>query len=130
MLDFVFIFVIFSEIILTAICIKKITVAEKKCKELNEKVVEAGKLALEINKKLKETVGKVNKVIAIITNKKLITFSRIVKTTVDIIQIIILFRSLDFSKGIKSINFKNIRKIFLLETSRQILKNLFLRCSN
>lgn len=130
MLDFVFILAIFLEIILTALCVKKIVDRIKKITALREKVTLAGNMVLEINKKTKPAIENINKAVSIVTNKNLLKISRILKFTVDIIQIIILFRSLNFSKGIRSINFKNLKKLLLVETSRRILRNIFLKCAN
>ena len=107
MLDFVFITLIFFEIILTTLCIIKIINIEKKVKILHEKLILTFNMILAINKQIKTTITKINKVVSFITNKKLIKISQIIKITVDIVQIIILVRSLNLSKGLKSINYKN-----------------------
>ena len=124
MLDFVFIISIFFAVILTAICVIKIKKITKKCGELNEKLILFGNIAITINKKIKITITKINKVVSFITNKKLIKIGQILRTTIDIVQIIILIRSLNLSKGLKSINYKNIKKLVLLEASRRMIRKI------
>ena len=124
MLDFVCIVAIFLEIFLTIFCVKKLIFAEKKLIVLEEKIVLIADMTLAVVKKVRPTVEKINKFISIVTNKNIIKISKIVRTTVDIIQVILLLKSLDFSKGIKSINFKNLKKILLLETSRRALRGI------
>lgn len=126
MLDFVFITLIFFEIILTTLCIIKIINIEKKVKILHEKLILTFNMILAINKQIKTTITKINKVVSFITNKKLIKISQIIRTTVDIIQIILLVRTLNLSKGFKSINYKNIKKLLLIETSRRILRKILM----
>ena len=126
MLDFVFITLIFFEIILTTLCVIKIINTEKKVKILHEKLILTFNMILAINKQIKTTITKINKVVSFITNKKLIKISQIIRTTIDIIQIILLVRSLNLSKGFKSINYKNIKKLLLVETSRRILRKILM----
>ncbi len=124
MLDFIFIITIFFEIILTVICVIKIIDYDKKCKELNEKLILNSEIIKAINEKIKTTITKINKFVSFVTNKKLIKIGQILRTTVDVIQIIILIRSFNLTKGAKSINFKNIKKLLLVETSRRIIRKL------
>ena len=126
MLDFVFITLIFFEIILTTLCVIKITEAEKEVKKLHKKLILTFNLILEINEQIKTRISKINKVVSFITNKKLIKISQIIRTIIDIIQIILLLRSLNLSKGLKSINYKNIKKLILVETSRRILRKILM----
>ncbi len=126
MLDFVFITLIFFEIILTTLCVIKIINIEKKVKILHEKLILTFNMILAINKQIKTTITKINKVVSFITNKKLIKISQIIRTTIDIIQIILLVRTLNLSKGFKSINYKNIKKLLLIETSRRILRKILM----
>ena len=49
MLDFVFITVIFFEIILTALCVVKLIEFEKKCIQINEKLILTGDIILAAN---------------------------------------------------------------------------------
>ena len=126
MLDFVFITLIFFEIILKTLCVIKITEAEKEVKKLHKKLILTFNLILKINEQIKTTISKINKVVSFITNKKLIKISQIIRTIIDIIQIILLLRSLNLSKGLKSINYKNIKKLILIETSRRILRKILM----
>lgn len=124
MLDFVFTVTIFLEIILTCIIVIKIQQLETKIKKLNEELTLIGKLILEINSKIKDIISKINKVVAIFKNKKLIQISKIIKISIDIIQIIILIRSFNLTKGIKSINIKTIKKLFLAQITKSLVKKI------
>lgn len=126
MLDFVFIIVIFFEIILTALCVVKLIEFEKKCIQINEKLILTGDIVLAANEKIKAAITKINKVVSFITNKKLIKIGQILRITIDVIQIILLIRSLNLSKGFKSINYENIKKLLFVETSRRILRKILM----
>lgn len=126
MLDFVFIIVIFFEIILTALCVVKLIEFEKKCIQINEKLILTGDIILAANEKIKAAITKINKVVSFITNKKLIKIGQILRITIDVIQIILLIRSLNLSKGFKSINYENIKKLLFVETSRRILRKILM----
>lgn len=122
MLNFVFILTIFLEIILTLIIVLKTVQLEKKIISYNEKLNLTGEIIIKICKTTRATVANVNKFVRIITNKNLIQTLRIIRITVDTIQIIILLKSLSLSKGFKSINFKNIKKVLLSEVIRRFLR--------
>ena len=126
MLDFVFIIVIFFEIILTALCVVKLIEFEKKCIQINEELILTGDIILAANEKIKAAITKINKVVSFITNKKLIKIGQILRITIDVIQIILLIRSLNLSKGFKSINYENIKKLLFVETSRRILRKILM----
>lgn len=126
MLDFVFIIVIFFEIILTALCVVKLIEFEKKCIQINEKLILTGDIILAANEKIKAAITKINKVVSFITNKKLIKIGQILRITIDVIQVILLIRSLNLSKGFKSINYENIKKLLFIETSRRILRKILM----
>lgn len=126
MLDFIFIFTIFLEIVLTVICSKKLIELEKKVSMVDKKLKTIYALTCEINTKIKGTIGKINKFVSIITNKKLIKIRQIIKITINVVQIIILIKSLNFSKGLKSINYKNIKRLLFAQGLRQIIKNIFI----
>lgn len=122
MLDFVFILLIFLEIILSAICVYQLIQLEKKVLVYNEKLTILSEKIIETNKSIRKIIKKINKVVSIFSNKKFIVAKDILKFTLNTIQIIILIRSLNISKGfIKSINFKNIKKLFYAEIIRKIL---------
>ena len=122
MLDFVFAFLIFTEIILTYIVVKKIIELEKKVDEIHVLMLERAKNLLELIDVIKSTLKKVNKVISFITNKRFKQIRRIISLTISIIQMILLIRSFDFSKGLKSINYKNVRKIIFSQAIKELIK--------
>ena len=114
MLNFVCIFSIILEIILTIICVKQIIQVEKRVLEWNTKLSEINSLILEINQKVKK----------VITSHKIITIFRIINIAIDVIQAIVLLRSLDLSKGLKSLNYRNLKKIALSYFSKEFLKKI------
>ena len=124
MLDFVFILLIIFEILFTYICVNKIIELDKKVIELDKKMDEIYKKILEINKTVKDILKKINKVVSIFTNQKFILIRRIIVMTLDVIEIIILIRTLDFSKGKKFFNAKNLRKILFAKITREFLTKL------
>lgn len=128
MLDFLFIliiiFIIFAEIRLTIFCVKKLIILENKVNEAHIQMLENAKKIIEINDEIRKTVSKINKIIRIITNKKFHEIKRIIMFTIDIIQIITLIRTLDLSKGLKSINYKLIKKLALVKAGQEILKKI------
>ncbi len=126
MLNFVFILSIFLEIFVTYIIISKLIIFEKKINELHLQMLENAKVILIANQKFKKSISKINKVVSFVTNKKFITFRKILALSINIIEIILLLRSLDFSKGLKSINFKTIKKLLLTQTLRSFAKKIIL----
>lgn len=124
MIDFVCIFSIFLELVLTCLVVYLLIILEKKIVQLNVSLLETGEMILLANQKIKNTILKINKIVSFITNKKVAQARKIFALTVDIIQIIIFIRSLDFSKGFKSINFSNIKKLLLAQTIRSFIKNI------
>lgn len=124
MLNFVCIFSIILEIILTIICIKQIIQVEKRVLEWNTKLIEINSLILEINQKVKKVILKIRKIIDLITSHKIITIFRIINIAIDVIQAIVLLRSLDLSKGLKSLNYRNLKKIALSYFSKEFLKKI------
>ena len=121
MLNFVYILAILSEIILCTMCVVQLIKLEKRVLELNEKLFLIQDAVLDVNKKIKDIIIKINKVVSIFKNKKFIAIKRILKITMNTIQVVIFLRSLDFSKGLKSINYKNIKKILYAEAIRRII---------
>ena len=124
MLNFVCIFSIFLEICLTVIIVKQIIQLEKRVLAYNQKLIEINSLILEVNEKVKKVISKVRKIIDLITSHRIITIFRIINVSIDIIQAVILLRSLDFSKGLKSINYRNLKKIALSHFSKEFLKKI------
>lgn len=125
MLDFVFILLIILEVILSTIIVLKIIALEKYILLLNKKLTCASKMIFIVNNKIKKTIISLNKFVSIVTNKKFIQISRIIRITLNIIEIVILLRSLDLSKGLKSINYKNIKKLVFAQIVRKMLRKAF-----
>lgn len=130
MLDFVFILLIILEVILSTIIVIKIIALEKYIIALNEQIKVSSKVIFLINNKIKKTITTLNKFVSIITNKKFIQIRKIIRITLNIIEIIILLRSLDLTKGIKSINYKNIKKVLLAQIVRRIIRKSIIYFAN
>jgi len=124
MLDFLFIILIFSEIALTYFAIIKILEFEKKITKLNEIVIEKGKLINAIHKQIQQIIKKVNFFVSILTNKRIWQIKKIITTAISIIEIIIVLKSFNMKKGVKS-NLKNIKKLLFTRLSKQIAKKIF-----
>ncbi len=124
MLDFVCIFSIFLEVILTTVIINRVIKLEKKVEEINKKLIEAGNVIVIAVKKVTNIVSKINKIASFVTNKKIWQIKRFIILTIDIIQFIILIRSLNFSKGLKSINYKNLKKLLFAQALRGLIRNI------
>lgn len=124
MLDFVCIFSIFLEVILTTVIINRVIKLEKKVEEINKKLIEAGNVIVIAVKKAANIVSKINKIASFVTNKKIWQIKRFIILTIDIIQFIVLIRSLDFSKGLKSINYKNLKKLLFAQALRGLIRNI------
>lgn len=122
MLDFVFILLIILEVILSTIIVNKLIVFEKQVVALNNKLIASSKIILIINNKIKKTITTLNKFVSVITNKKFIQVQKIIRITINIIEIVVLLRSLNLSKGIKSINYKNIKKLLLAQVIRKMIR--------
>ncbi len=121
MLNFVFILLIIFEIPLVVFCCKKLMQIEKRVIELNEKTVKISKIIIVANQKVKEVIKNINKVISILTNKKLLSAIRIIKIAANAIQVILLIRSLKLASGIKKIDFKVVRTLFYAQAFKQLL---------
>lgn len=124
MLDFVCIFSIFLEVILTTVIINRVIKLEKKVEEINKKLIETGNVIVIAVKKVTNIVSKINKIASFVTNKKIWQIKRFIILTIDIIQFIILIRSLNFSKGLKSINYKNLKKLLFAQALRGLIRNI------
>ena len=124
MLDFVFIITIILELVLTSTIVVKICELEKKVKQINEELLLIRDIILEINSEFKRVISNINKVVSVFTNKKFITISKVISLIIDTIQVIILIHSLNLSKGIKSINFKTVKKLFMAQITKTILQRL------
>ena len=124
MLDFVCIFSIFLEVILTTVIINRVIKLEKKVEEINKKLIETGNVIVVAVKKVTNIVSKINKIASFVTNKKIWQIKRFIILTIDIVQFIVLIRSLDFSKGLKSINYKNLKKLLFAQALRGLIRNI------
>lgn len=119
---FLVIFAIFLEIILTTIAVLKIVQLEKKVIQYNKQLEIAGKIVTDVCVKIKETTKNINKIVRIITNKNTINTFKIIRSLINLVQIILLIRSLDLSKGLKSIKLKNIKKVVIIEFIRKLIR--------
>ena len=115
---------IIFEIIFTVFCVKKLLSFEKYIDEIHVKMLEGAKRVLEINDEVQATIKKINKIIKAISNKKFHQIKRIIMTIADIVQIIVLLKTLNIKKGIKEIDFKVLRKLAVARVSSQIVKKL------
>lgn len=124
MYDFIFILTAIFEILLTCLCIDRILKLEKKVIALNGTITLYANIILELNKKISNIISKINKVVSIITSKRLLMIKKTVRILIDVVQIIILIRSLNLKNGLKSLNFEAVKKIIMTETIRQLIKKL------
>ena len=123
MLDIIFIILIFIEIFLTYYIVGKIVVFEKNVNTLNQKVIDFAPKVEEFHKKIHDSLAKINRVVRILSNKKLIRAKKIIFVTIEIIQIILILKSLDFSRGFR-FNFKNLKKLALSQSVRYTINKL------
>ena len=115
---------IFVEIILTIFCVKKILIFEACVDKIHLQMIEKATHILEINEDIKKTLKKINKVIRILTNKKFHQVRKIIMMTIDIIQVIILLKSLKLSKGLKSIDIGVLKKLAYAKIGQQAIKKI------
>lgn len=113
---------IIVEIILTIFCVKKILLLEANVDRIHLNMLEKAREILELNDEIKKVLKKINKVIRIINNKKFHQIKRIIMMTIDVIQVIFLLKSLNLSKGIKTIDFKILRRLVYAKVGQQIFK--------
>ena len=122
MLDFICILLIFFEIIFTVFCVKKLINYENIVNDWHIKMLETAKKVIEINDEIKSTLSKINRVIKIITNKKFHQTRKFLMLSLDIIQVIMFIKTLNLSKGVKSINFKLLKKLAATKISQEVLR--------
>lgn len=113
---------IFIEIVLTIFCVKKLQAFEIKIDEINLKMLEGAKKVLEINDEIQKIIKKINKIIRILSNKKLHQAKRMIMMTIDVIQVIMLIKSFDLAKGKKKINFKLLKNVAYARITQQVLR--------
>ena len=123
MIDFICAFLIVTEIVLTYITVVKLLEIEKKVVVYNEKLVYYGNIITSAHIKITDTIHKINSVVSVFTNKRFIQIKNIISVTIDIIQLVLLVKSLNFSKGV-TYNLRNIKKILFTQITREILKKL------
>ncbi len=114
------IIVIFVEIVLTVFAVLKLEKARKTIKNLNEQLKIFAQTVLVSFVKVKNIMTKTNKLVAFVTNKKLVRIHSVLKILATFLQILIFIKTLDFSKGMKNLNFKNLKKIFLSELAKNL----------
>ena len=119
----IYLLIIF-EIILTIFCVKKIRIFEEKIDNIHLQMIEVATQVLKINDTIIKTLKKVNKVVRILTNKKFHQIRKIIMMTIDIIQAIILLKSLNLSKGLKSIDIRILKKLAYAKITQQVIKKL------
>ena len=112
------IILIIFEIVLTCFVVVKLEQSRLKVEAINEKLSCVASSTLVICTKVKEYVLKVNKFVSIITSKKIQRIHTVLKYALNIAEIAILIRTMDFSKGI---NYKNIKKLLYTEVSKKLI---------
>lgn len=122
MVVFGYILLIIFEIIFTVYFVKILIQLENKVNIFHAKMLEIATATLQTNDKIKNVLTKFNKIVRIITNKKFHQIKRIVLMTSDIIQTILLIKSLNLSKGLKSINLNLLKKVTFARIGQQIIK--------
>lgn len=115
---------IIIEIIVTIICVKKICASIEYIDCIHVKMLNGATKILEFNDELKKTLKKINKVVRILTNKRLLQAKRMAMMLMDIIQIILLFKSMNLQKGLKSIDVNILKNLAYARIVQQILKKL------
>ncbi len=124
MLDFICIITIFLEIFAVTFCCIKLIEFEKKVYLFNDKLNETGEKIITTCQNIRNTIQKINKVINFLTNKKFWQIKKIIFMIIETIQIITLIKSLDFSKGLKSVNYKTLKKLFFAQVSKEIIRKI------
>lgn len=124
MLDFICVLLIFIEIIFTVFCVKKLCALEIKVNEIHVKMLDGARKILEINDEIRNIIQKTNKIIKILANKRLHQIRRIIMYTIDIVQVIILIKSLNLQKGKKALNFKILKNLAYAKIIQQIIKKI------
>ncbi len=124
MLVFAHIVLIILEIIVAFFIIKGLIKLENKVDEIHITMLEKAKQILEINDEIRKVLSKINKVMRILTNKKLYQIKKIVMMSLDIIQLITLIKTLKLSKGLKSIDYNLLKKLAYARVGQQFLKKV------
>jgi len=125
MYDFVFIFLIFLEVYLTVFLIKKISVFEKRICALEISLQDASKPAIDKIRQIRKAAKNFNKVFYLLTNKKFIRIKQILTIFIETIQIIILFKSLNFKHGLK-FNSAALKGLLYTQAFKKIFEKIVL----
>lgn len=123
MLNFVFIIAIIFEILITSFFVTKLIEAQKVVEGYTEKLIFDGKIILELNRSFNKNIKKINKVIAIFSNKNIALAIKIIRMSITIIQVILFIRTVNFSKGFLS-NIKTIKKLLYAQVTKELIKNI------
>ena len=115
---------IFVEIFLTVFCVKKIQVFQAQVEEFHIKMLNSATKILEINDEIRKSLKKINKVIRILMNKKFHQIRKILMMVLDVVQVILLLKSLNLSKGLKSIDVGLLKKLAYAKASQQVLRKI------
>ena len=115
---------IFVEIFLTIFCVKKIRVFQAKVEEIHVQMIDMATEILKINDEIRQTLKKINKVIRILMNKKFHQIRKILMMVLDVVQVIMLVKSLNLSKGLKSIDIGLLKKLAYAKVSQQVLRKI------
>ena len=129
MLNFCFLILTILEICLTVFLVSKLIELEKYINNIHLKFILISTEILIINDKIREIIKKINKVLKFITNKKIYQTIGFLKIAFNTIQVILLIRSFNFKDG-KFLNYKNIKRFFLSEIIRKIIRKLILTTAN
>lgn len=121
MLNFVFILTIIFEIALTAFCVLKLIEAQKKVEVLHGKVIAYSKVIFEKSNEIISVVKKINKVIAIFSNKKFAITMSILKIGFIVIQTLIFIKTFKFSSSFVT-NLKKMKKLLYIQIAKEMIK--------
>ena len=121
-------------------CARELVLTEKEidflkddyCSLLKENYdfIDKARKILEINDEIKSTIKKINKVLRILSNKRIHQIKHFILFTFDIIQAILLLKSLKLSKEAKSIDFKMLRYIAYAKIGQEILRKILASAQN
>ncbi len=114
MINFICIVAIIVEICVTVFTVIKLVEYNKKVILLSDQILTTGALVIDINNQTNSVIKKINKIVSIITDRKLWLFVTIVKKLIGFVQIFVLIRTIGFNKGFR-INFRSIKKLICME---------------
>lgn len=123
MADIIFTILIVLEVYLTYVAVKKLLELEKKIIYTSEQVVVIAPQINKIHLLFQQTLHKINSVVAFLNSKRLNSVKNVISSIFSIIDLIIIFKSFNFKKGLK-FNFKGIRKLLLSNVTREVIKKI------